>query len=357
MSNHDNKTDRLREEAAEWCVLITSGDASETDKARFAEWIISSPAHLREFEETEALWNQAGEFGADLDPARGVISLFPGMTGPAANESAPFLMRAKRTLLNHFGKIAASLLLILAGAATLTNYDVLEATFLVTVYQTDLGESRLVRLEDGSIMDLNTSSRVSVSMDKEIRSIELKEGEAYFVVTHDPTRPFVVTTEHARIQAVGTEFNVRTTGHDVTVTVVEGKVVVRETLQETDTGRLEARWQKSLKPNQQLIVRGTDRSGHEELVVSDDVKVKDLIAWRENKLIFDTAPLRDVIADFNRYNETVLLVEDPELGDLAISGVFNPRDPVGFAKTLETIADVDALILDRSRIFLQKSRD
>lgn len=77
------------------------------------------------------------------------------------------------------------------------------------------------------------------------------------------------------------------------------------------------------------------------------------ISWRQKRLLFEAAPLIDVVADFNRYNSMELILSDRSLDDLSISGVFDPRDPETFARTLEAMAPVEVLVFGRSKILIK----
>src|SRR5690606_6030511 len=86
-------------------------------------------------------------------------------------------------------------------------------------YITYVGEQRLVQLEDGSQVRLNTNTRIQVSYSRQTRRIDLLQGEAYFDVSKDPQRPFEVIANHSIVRALGTEFNVSLLNSAVAVDV------------------------------------------------------------------------------------------------------------------------------------------
>lgn len=354
----ENNIKRISREAADWCVTVSSGQMTDADKARFAEWLMASPAHLREFQTIEALWDDARVFGDDLDTDRRVVALFPGLRRHETGAAAGCAARARHAWWGYAGKIAASLLLLAGIGAAMMAGGAADGLFgpARAVYQTAVGENRLIRLDDGSIIELNTASRVTVRMTDKRRAIALERGEAYFVVAKDAARPFVVATDDAFVRALGTEFNVKAVDQRLAVTVIEGEVMVGD-------GRYDARpshegqgWRTNLIRNQQLVLADAPRHDRRKLPVSNSVNAKKLVAWREKKLIFDAMPLSEVVADFNRYNRTVIEIRDPELAALAISGVFDPRDPVAFAKTVEMFPDVAVIMLGEQRILLERRR-
>ena len=89
-------------------------------------------------------------------------------------------------------------------------------------------------LADGSRIELNTDTRLTVSYTPAERVIYLKHGEAHFVVVSDKHRPFVVYTDIGAVRAVGTAFRVRVLEADVEVTVADG-IVDLDLLAPTDS--------------------------------------------------------------------------------------------------------------------------
>src|SRR5690606_34920469 len=100
-------------------------------------------------------------------------------------------------------------------------------------YATAVGEQRRIELTDGSVVHLNTRSRLEVAFTDGARDIRLLEGEATFTVEGDPARPFSVHAGTNIIRAIGTQFNVLRRPSGTTVQVIEGEVrVSTDTLQE-----------------------------------------------------------------------------------------------------------------------------
>ncbi|MDT8318996.1 MAG: FecR domain-containing protein [Xanthomonadales bacterium] len=347
--------ERLREDAARWCVVMSSGKASDAEKRAFAEWITHSPSHLREFKAVEALWAEAASFGAALDSASDVIPMYPSPKSAGRSLQPGAARSALRRLTQWRHGLAAALI---AGCIGLAAYGLSTGgpePWLfgpdVESFATRKGESRLMTLADGSLLELNTQSRVEVRFLKASRRIRLLEGEAYFDVVSDPERPFIVDTEQARVQAVGTEFNVRLRAADVAVTVVEGQVLVSQLSAGNDDAPIG--WEAKIGQNEQAVVGLPRRAESATVAQTRPVEVEQFVSWRDNKLVFEATPLREVVGDFNRYNSMVLRIEDESLMTLSVSGVFDPRDPKAFVQTLEAFAPVRALVLGRSMILLK----
>jgi transmembrane sensor len=91
-------------------------------------------------------------------------------------------------------------------------------------YVTNAAMQRSLALRDGSVIDINVDSELSVEFTARERRLFLRKGEAHFQVAHDSARPFVVTSGDVSVRAVGTAFDVRLASKTVEVIVVEGKV-------------------------------------------------------------------------------------------------------------------------------------
>jgi transmembrane sensor len=191
-------------------------------------------------------------------------------------------------------------------------------------YRTDLGEQRTVHLNDGSVLQLNTRSRVRVAFNKRAREIDL-EGEALFAVAPDTQRPFVVRTHDATVRAIGTEFNVYEQEGSTRVTVLEGRVEVSASSfgQPFELGSGEA-------------ARVTRDTTHKE----PNANVKAATAWQSRTLVFERARLADVAHEFNRYNRMQFRI-DAALGDSSrLSGTFDARHPESLVLWLQSRPDL-----------------
>jgi transmembrane sensor len=205
-------------------------------------------------------------------------------------------------------------------------------------YTTALGEQRTIQLADYSIVTLNADSRIQLRLDHTHRDIELLRGEALFEVAHDPSRPFTVQTKTVIVQAVGTQFNVYERPNGTRVSVLEGRVKI------TTIGNSGAA----------NVVAATESlsAGQEAQVTADGIirrntkaDVMKTVAWRERRLIFDDAPLEDMVYEFNRYNRTTRLTLDGvPPGSHHYNGIFDAADPDSLAELLSREPD---LIVER----------
>jgi transmembrane sensor len=208
--------------------------------------------------------------------------------------------------------------------------------FASNVYETEIGKTRSITLEDGSRIVLDTSSRVRVDYSETARDVELLEGQAHFDVAKNRSRPFRVRTAFAEVVAVGTSFDVAARPQRTTVTLIEGRVNVRSVVERPGAEQQP----ESLTPGQQLEVSG---DGH--FLDKKPVRLASVTSWQRGTIDLDDVPLSEALATLNRYSTTKIVIEDASLHSRRVSGVFVTGD-----------VETEALVLQRFLGLRERSR-
>lgn len=365
-----NDTDELNESlmtqrAAEWFVAHRGGELSASERAAFVAWLKASPAHLREYLAIAQMSGDLGEAArtcdAELDALlqsaaedRGasIVPLRPSVaTEEAASPAAPQSRSRRRFWLHTLG--AAASLCAIALAATLTLRDG-ERFGLPRAYETAHAEQTTWRLPDGSVMHLNSDSRVTVRFSSEERLITLDRGQAHFQVTRDPARRFRVSTDRADVIAVGTAFDVYRRPEATIVTVVEGKVAVVQP-QADEPGKAPEVTTSSEHTNRagesaalESIAERIELTAGQRLEVNIKaaapevvpVSLRESMAWLQRQIVFEHERLEDVVAEFNRYSRTPIEIRDANLSELRLSGAFDAYDTESFIAFLSRLDGV-----------------
>jgi len=335
------RIDTIAEEAAEWYVVLKDADART--KKSFAAWLQTSPEHIHEFLAIASLWDALPELSSQPSVAElvALASAEPNVVAFSSPDSVPSArIETPKVRRRNFAGVAAAA----AATATLAAVVIGGALTLMppaddpNLYSTAIGEQTSLPLADGSIVTLNTQSTLRVAYSEGFRDIYLREGEALFDVAKDAARPFRVITEHAVIQAVGTQFNVHNHNGDVTVTVVEGIVDVNTNVGAVNPSGeigtvLLAEAPAVIEQAVRLTVGQQARVAAGEVAVIDTT-IDRAIAWQQRRLVFESLSLKDVIDEFNRYNDPPLLIDDHVLEALPISGVFRSNDRESFVQFL-----------------------
>jgi transmembrane sensor len=210
-----------------------------------------------------------------------------------------------------------------------------------TAFETSLGERRSLQLDDGSRLVLNTDSHVSVTFTTDSRIIDLDRGQARFEVAKDPNRPFIVRAGGKQIVARGTQFDVRWTDERLSIVLFEGRVSVLPARQSPDRAGIRMTPGDRLQFEQPTIA----------IKSAPDLEREE--AWVAGRAIFERTPLRDAVAEINRYARRPLQLGDPTLGEMPISGTFSVDDVDAFARALADVLSLrvedtgDALVLSK----------
>jgi transmembrane sensor len=194
-------------------------------------------------------------------------------------------------------------------------------------YATGIGEQRTIRLPDSSLVDLNACSVIKVRFSRNMRTVQLVEGQALFHVAKDTHRPFIVHSGGLAVRAVGTEFDVYRKRTGTVVTVLEGRVAIEGRDREGDVSPTSPP-EATLSAGEQLTVTNAITTLRPRLA-----DVSAATAWTQRRFVFEDTPLADVAEEFNRYSARRLIIEDPELARQQISGIYsstNPSPLIGF---------------------------
>ena len=328
-ANEGMEADPARlEAAAHWRVRLS--DQGDPALADLEFWLAEDPRN-------RAAWRLAQELWAGL----GDLATEPELL--AARRDA--LDRARRASRARWrggaarGRLAAAMAagLIVAAGLGYAGWRAAEPAHYVTA----LGERRVVRLADGSVVTLDSGTRLDVRYSRDARRLWLRDGQARFDVAHDVTRPFQVRARDRTVVATGTSFNVEVLGAKVLVTLIEGRVTVLKARAPAGSapalGIAEA--PVPLLPGQRLVADAAPTATAARVEAAD---VDRVTAWEGGKLVFDDEPLASVAAQVSRYSDRPVVVSDRRAGDVRVSGVFSAGDLDTFVDTVTQYLPVSA---------------
>lgn len=219
----------------------------------------------------------------------------------------------------------------------------------VTHYETEVGDRSTVMLSDGSRVQLNTNTRLSVRMQPEQRILRLERGESHFDVAHDADRPFLILAHDRVIEAVGTAFSVRiVNGGDVEVLVTEGQVEVDFLQDNADRDSDFSHDGRLLSENERL----SPHTGEIELLAPTEIVRK--LSWRQGNLIFSGETLDSAVAEIERYMDVTFVIQEVELKQLRVAGLYRAGDLEGFLSSLRNNLDIDSEQIDINTIELSR---
>jgi transmembrane sensor len=314
-----NEIDRT---AAEWAARFDRGLSPEEAQALDA-WLAEDARRTGAYGKARAValhTERARALAPNFDPAD-----FSAPADPAAPSR-------RRLLAAGGGAIAAGLLAAVTVGVNLRGRG--------RAYSTQRGEMKVVSLSDGSVISLNTASKVAVSFTRDRREVRLLDGEALFDVAKDRSRPFLVEAGDVQVRAVGTSFTVRhMAGAPVQVLVREGVVEVR---------RHDA--VASVRPVRAAANTEVVAASARQPIAASPLAPSELsrqLAWREGRVAFEGASLREAANEFARYSDVRIVIDDPAIAGEEITGLYQANDPVGFARAVAFALDLHAQVDER----------
>ncbi len=319
----------VRNQAIRWMVCLQSGDATTADRYQLDLWLAEHPSHKQEFERLARMWSTLDGtkplLKAELSEAQALWDQHHSTNSPAS-----------RLPLWQWSRLPITAT-ALAVCLLVTCWWWLTQPPAPILYQTAKGEQREVALADGSVVTLNTDTKIAVRFSERTRFVRLDKGEAWFMVTHDERRPFHVQVANGAIRDIGTQFIVNKSADKVQVSVLEGIVEVGliQSGDAADTHR------PMLVHQGEQVWYGPD--GHLSDIGSFNQST--VGAWKEGKLIFQAQPLAEVLTEVARYRSDEIRLLDTNLPGIPVSGSFDIKNLESFPQALE-----DALPIHATRV-------
>ena len=329
----------IEQQAADWLLrLDTERGPSRAEIAELRAWLKRSPDHKQQFQRLTQYWH-CTHLPADLvfstqqPSAEAAASLGARLQGLFSSG-----WRAAATLGAGLSVVAAAL----AIAVLMDNASGISGN---GIYETRKGEQNSITLVDGSVIQLNTGSRIHVNFVDSQRTVSLMAGEVHFEVAKDSTRPFIVKAGEGLVRAVGTAFTVRLQPEALKVVVAEGKVALATSLDQPPGDSNSSHTPETVKraidrgylvegQTVDFVPKADDGLGNEiQQLAQDDLDQQ--LAWRRGMLMFAGEPLSEVIAEVNRYTSVDIEIIDEQIADIRIGGHFKVAETDAMLHALE----------------------
>lgn len=303
-------------EAAAYFIARRAEGLTSSEEQLLAQWLATDEAHRRVFESADRAWQSFAQ--PEGDEILAALRTHARGAGPRRHPA----WRPTAAV--------AAVVILAAGALVLTrafnprapeSQPQVEPTVAAIEYSSARGEIKDLELPDGTRMTLDADSAAVARFGGDSRSVLLQRGRAYFEVMPDPSKPFAVAAAGRTVVAVGTRFDVNLTTDGVTVTLLEGRVEVGF----SDPGRARV----GLEPGQQYVARLGDGT-----IRAVGAAGENAIGWRTGLIYFDDQPLAEAAAVMNRYSRDQIVITDPEVASLRVSGQFRAGDAQRFATSL-----------------------
>ena len=302
----DKLTDLDHEQAAQWFARSRAEDFSEKDRVQLDAWLKADASHRAAFKEMEETWQDVGFL---LSPS----SLPDRHVAPERNH----LFTWPRFQLAGLAAMFLLIISIFFFRSEITNYWVLIMGEEIT-YRTEIGETQKITLKDGSRLEMNGHSSVTVCLNRWRRKVDMPEGEVFFQVAYNPQRPFEVRSHQGMVRVLGTSFHVRSRNGRVAVDVEKGRVQVT-TAPERNSGILGRG--VIIKAGQGVDYNCSGRMDRMRIARLDEVS-----AWRKGKIVFHSKRLWEVLQELGHYHRVKLKLGDKRLRNNRFTGTFDSHD-------------------------------
>lgn len=343
--------DELLRVAAEWSAELSSADISPRRVVEWQQWLAASEANRDAFDRIQSTllaidrsagddipWPTEAEIAGDAYDGSVPVSVWrerssrmsPRRTNGRGRPLVDTLRRYRRGIAVG---LAASIVVALATPIALQLIRSSQFEPVVTIVETRAGENRDVSLDDGSIVSVGARSVLWATLSRDAREVTLERGEAFFRVAKDPARPFTVKIGNTTVAAVGTAFNIRRAGERVVVAVADGVVKV-----DASAGQGASPSRAQLGVGQQLSINTANGSSTMQVVDAGAIAT-----WRDGLLQYQDEPLPSVIADVTRYSEYDIVIADPAVAELRVTGTVFANDVESWLQSLEAALPVRAI--------------
>lgn len=290
--------DKAYKEASDWVARLHADDRGPEDEQAFRQWLYASPENSAQFERVSAIWHDVG-----------------GLEGHIVREDVRPVMVNRRAVL------AGTVATVFAGGGLFAWSDARAG-----LYETDVGEQKRITLSDGTQLFLDTNTRLKVHMGS-TRRLSLHRGRVHSTIARSDA-PFIMEAGGYQLMAMRGKFGVQYEGEQISFLAVEGAARITN-----DT----------MTSKQPMMIRAGDRflrdKGREQMERPD---IQDVMAWQSGRAAFRSETLNEAVAEMNRYSNQPIILADPAIASLRISGVFSVGDNARFARTLQNLLPVKA---------------
>lgn len=296
-SKKTNEAERqVQEQAIDWLLQLQAAPDDKTLMEACALWRASDTRHERAFakaarvfsdsrflllNDTDFAKNAARKPNYPIAAALSSMLLFAALTGGFIAFDGPMRLRA----------------------------DVISTS----------SEMPVIKLSDGSTVQLNAGSAVAFDITNDGRQVQLLRGEAYFIVAPDPQRPFRVKAANGEVTALGTQFDVKLKDSGADIVVIEHAVQVQTSASLSAFSPLD-----TLRLDEGQSVSYDIRNGIGQVAIIDPELAA---SWRSGRLVFEDQPLEHVIEDIARHLPGKVMITSSSLAERRITGSFDLTAP------------------------------
>lgn len=285
------------------------GEATPAEAEAIQNWIAASPANRQEYDNFKLIWDESQHIAStkNVDEDAAYLRLQKRLNNTAPTTTQPAQVRKIKT--SWWIGIAASLLLVCTVAwLTISHYYDNKAIAFVKINSES--QTRAQTLPDGSVVTMNSHSTLIYpeKFTGKIRPVTML-GEAFFKVTPDKTKPFIIKVNGVTVRVVGTSFNIKSRNDKIQVIVETGIVNVSEKTKNIN-----------LSPGEKVLV--TKKDG---LLAKESIKGRLYNYYATHELVCDETPLHELVSSLNEVYGAHIVIGNKAIANLPITTVFKDQ--------------------------------
>ncbi len=323
------ENNRIKKMSKRLIVRFLTGNCSEAEKQQMEQWLAFSAQNKQEFERMQQIYSKAGipEEQKEFETEKALLNVQHRIQ-LAEQFTQKRILRKKSFA--YYSRIAAAVaIFMLAGFASIFIFRSLSKTELIAL-STKHGQKQMVELPDGTKVYLNSESDLSYNTEfgNDTREVTFS-GEAFFEVTRNADKPFIVKTKHIGVEVLGTTFNFRAFADkgDYQLDLKTGKVLFYS--MDPETG--ETMEQIILNPGE----KGTYTTSSNSILKQKSINAN-YLSWHTGILEFVNCPLDEVVSAIETaYNVDIEI--DPLLASNKLTARFQNQKLESIFETLQTI--------------------
>jgi len=320
--------------------LITryfSGETTEDELSVLSDWLKADPENEKLFTQYRKTWQLVekqkinSRIDIDHEWKNMQVKMNPDVL-PNDSHVKVLQVTRKKSLISSYRSIwlaAAAVVVLLISTIQLYYYFSKPANITVTAQAQNMEQV----LPDGSVVSLHAGSQIIYPEEftSKTRKVELK-GEAYFKVTHNKAKPFIVSSGDARVEVLGTQFNVntKTSAGTMEVVLTSGKVSVYYKANPKENVLLDPGEKAVLRPEQNLISKSANTDPN-------------YMAWKTRVLVFDNETLDQVVNTLQNVYQTPVTLADPALSDCRVTVSFDGQSLESVLQVLKGTLDLQVI--------------
>ena len=328
------------EEIKNWEILAKyfSGEASKAEKEEVEQYFEATPERQKEFKQAKAIWDNSDQY--TLCPKPNIDEAWQKLDHEIEvrknlKDQDSGKGKSKIIYLNVLWRAAAAIVIIISAYFILqyTNKTAPVSEISYVAEQTANGEKQKITLEDGSTVWINAASQFKYpdKFSNNRREVSLK-GEAFFEVSRDPSRPFIVHTETATIQVLGTSFNVKEYNEENTIEVIvkEGKVSF------SITEGFENR-------NNSVILEKGEKGTylkHKKQIIKETFEPDTYADWKSGYLGFSNESMEEVARKLERWYNVKIRFDNEKIKNCKLTASFHKKDISDVLEIIELALDI-----------------